>query len=142
MSTDEKANASIAKKDWKTELTDEEYYVCREAGTERAFTGVLLDEQRDGLYVCKCCEAPLFPSDTKFDVGCGWPSFYKQLDDGNVDYREDLSHGMRRVEIFCKQCGSHLGHVFPDGPAPTGQRYCVNSLSMTFKGEGDTQIKG
>ena len=142
MSTDEKANASIAKKDWKTELTDEEYYVCREAGTERPFTGVLLDEQRNGLYVCKCCEAPLFPSDTKFDAGCGWPSFYKQLDDGNVDYREDLSHGMRRVEIFCKQCGSHLGHVFPDGPAPTGQRYCVNSLSMTFKGEDDTQIKG
>ena len=100
MSTDEQANASVAKKDWKTELTDEEYYVCREGGTERPFTGVLLDEQRDGLYVCKCCEAPLFPSDTKFDAGCGWPSFYKQLDDGNVDYREDLSHGMRRVEIF------------------------------------------
>ncbi|GMM69327.1 peptide-methionine (R)-S-oxide reductase MsrB [Alteromonas sp. MTD1] len=127
---------------WRSSLSAEEFRVCREAGTERPFTGALLDENRDGVYVCKCCDAPLFPSDTKFDAGCGWPSFYKQLEDGNVDYREDLSHGMRRVEIFCKQCNSHLGHVFPDGPAPTGQRYCVNSVSMTFKGKDNVEIKG
>ena len=127
---------------WVNKLSDEEYRVCREAGTERPFTGVLLDETRSGRYLCKCCEAPLFPSDTKFDAGCGWPSFYKQLDDGNVDYREDLTHGMRRVEIFCKQCGSHLGHVFPDGPAPTGQRYCVNSVSMTFESDNREKIRG
>lgn len=127
---------------WINKLSDEEYRVCREAGTERPFTGVLLDETRNGRYLCKCCEAPLFPSDTKFDAGCGWPSFYKQLDDGNVDYREDLSHGMRRVEIFCKRCGSHLGHVFPDGPAPTGQRYCVNSVSMTFESDNREKIRG
>lgn len=127
---------------WRETLSEEEYRICREAGTERPFTGVLLDESRSGLYVCKCCEAPLFPSTTKFDAGCGWPSFYKQLDEGNVDYREDLSHGMRRVEIFCKQCGSHLGHVFPDGPEPTGQRYCVNSVSMTFEGDDASTVKG
>jgi peptide-methionine (R)-S-oxide reductase len=127
---------------WRESLSEEEYRICREAGTERPFTGVLLDENRSGLYVCKCCEAPLFPSTAKFDAGCGWPSFYKQLDEGNVDYREDLSHGMRRVEIFCKQCGSHLGHVFPDGPEPTGQRYCVNSISMTFKGDDASTVKG
>lgn len=127
---------------WRDTLSSEEYRVCREAGTERPFTGVLLDETRHGLYLCKCCEAPLFPSDTKFDAGCGWPSFYKQLEDGNVSYREDVSHGMHRVEIYCKQCGSHLGHVFPDGPAPTGQRYCVNSVSITFKGQGDIKVPG
>ena len=131
MSTDEKANASVAKKDWKTELTDEEYYVCREAGTERPFTGVLLDEQRDGLYVCKCCEAPLFPSDTKFDAHCGWPSFDEAIE-GAVSYKRDLSHGMVRTEILCSNCGGHLGHVFDDGPTETGKRYCVNSLSLDF----------
>lgn len=132
----------MAEQDWENKLTQEEYRVCRQAATERPFTGVLLNEERSGTYECKCCAAPLFSSDTKFDAGCGWPSFYQQLDDANVDYREDLSHGMHRVEILCKQCGSHLGHVFPDGPEPTGQRYCVNSLSLTFKGEDNTEVKG
>ncbi|MCU7554358.1 peptide-methionine (R)-S-oxide reductase MsrB [Alteromonas sp. ASW11-19] len=126
---------------WRDKLSEQEYQITREAGTERPFTGILLDEQRDGIYVCKCCGAPLFPSETKFDAGCGWPSFYKQSTDDNVGYREDDSHGMRRVEIFCKQCDAHLGHVFPDGPEPTGQRYCVNSVSMTFK-SGDDEVRG
>ncbi|MBD3584357.1 peptide-methionine (R)-S-oxide reductase MsrB [Salinimonas sp. HHU 13199] len=120
-----------------TELTDEEYKVIRQSGTERPFSGVLLDETRDGVYVCKSCGAPLFPSDTKFDAGCGWPSFYQQAEQDNVGYRDDSSHGMSRTEIYCKQCDAHLGHVFPDGPQPTGQRYCVNSISMNFKAEGD-----
>lgn len=127
---------------WRENLSDEEYRVTRQAGTERPFTGVLLDENRSGTYVCKCCGAPLFPSDTKFDAGCGWPSFFRQLDAENVGYKEDLSHGMRRVEIFCKSCDAHLGHVFPDGPEPTGQRYCVNSLSMTFKSDNDDLVPG
>ena len=129
-------------KDWHESLTDEEYRVCREAGTERPFTGVLLDEKRSGMYVCKCCGATLFSADAKFDAGCGWPSFYQQADSDNVGYREDDSLGMRRVEIYCKQCESHLGHVFPDGPQPTGQRYCVNSVSMTFKSEDNEIVKG
>ena len=132
----------MSQQEWKDKLSEDEYRVCRQAATERPFTGVLLDETREGLYVCKCCGAPLFSSDTKFDAGCGWPSFYQQLDDANVDYREDHTHGMHRVEILCKQCEAHLGHVFPDGPEPTGQRYCVNSLSHTFKGKDSSVVKG
>ncbi|WP_181898390.1 peptide-methionine (R)-S-oxide reductase MsrB [Alteromonas aestuariivivens] len=127
---------------WKSQLSDEEYRVCRQAGTERPFTGVLLDESRPGSYVCKCCGAELFTGQTKFDSGCGWPSFYAQSEQGNVGYRDDNSHGMRRTEIYCTQCQAHLGHVFPDGPNPTGQRYCVNSVSLTFCSEDNQQIKG
>ena len=123
---------------WRDKLTAEEYEVCREKGTERPFSGEYWDTKDAGVYNCRCCGEPLFLSDSKFDAGCGWPSFYKQLDDGNVDYREDLTHGMRRVEIFCKQCNSHLGHVFPDGPAPTGQLIAsALQAGQEFAGAGD-----
>ena len=129
------SNDTKTDNDWKKLLSDESFRVTRQSGTERPFTGKYWNFNEDGIYKCICCGESLFESDTKFDAGCGWPSFYKQLDDGNVDYREDLSHGMRRVEIFCKQCGSHLGHVFNDGPRPTNLRYCINSLSLKFKNE-------
>lgn len=127
---------------WKETLSDEAYRVTRQAGTERPFSGVLLDETRDGNYVCKCCGAILFSAETKFDTGCGWPSFYDQAKDSNVGFKQDNSHGMVRTEIFCKQCEAHLGHVFPDGPEPTGQRYCVNSLSMDFNSDTGDTVEG
>lgn len=132
----------MSEKNWLEQLSEDEYQVCRKAGTERPFSGVLLDETREGTYVCKCCQAPLFSSKTKFDTGCGWPSFFDQLAHNNVGYREDNSLGMRRVEIYCNQCDAHLGHVFPDGPLPSGQRYCVNSISLTFKGADNEEIRG
>ena len=116
---------------WKKELDELSYQVCRLGHTEPAFSGTLLHHQGEGVYLCKCCQTPLFHSDTKFDSGCGWPSFDAAID-GAVLYLEDLSHGMRRTEIRCKACDSHLGHVFPDGPTETGQRYCVNSVSVSF----------
>ncbi|MCW8108641.1 peptide-methionine (R)-S-oxide reductase MsrB [Alteromonas ponticola] len=127
---------------WKNKLSKDEYRICRLGGTEHPFTGVLLNEEREGEYVCKCCEATLFKSETKYDTGCGWPSFYDQAEAENVGFREDDSHGMHRVEIYCKRCDAHLGHVFPDGPQPTGQRYCVNSVSLSFNPAGEKQIKG
>lgn len=120
--------------EWRKQLTPEAYRVLREKGTERPFSGALLDENRPGVYVCAGCGEELFSAQTKFDAGCGWPSFYASLGE-QVEYHEDTTHGMQRIEIMCKQCGGHLGHVFPDGPAPTGQRYCVNSVALEFKAD-------
>ncbi|TKF67590.1 peptide-methionine (R)-S-oxide reductase MsrB [Vibrio sp. F13] len=117
---------------WRERLTDDEFSVCRERGTEAPYSGKLLHNHKTGVYSCTCCETPLFLSDNKYDSGCGWPSFDAPVNDEAVRYIEDLSHGMKRVEIRCTACDSHLGHVFPDGPKTTGERFCVNSVSLIF----------
>ncbi len=117
---------------WKAELTPEQYKILREKGTERAFTGEYYNHKEDGTYTCVGCGAVLFSSDQKFESGCGWPSFY-DADQGAVEFHDDFSHGMHRTEVTCATCGGHLGHVFEDGPDPTGQRYCINSLAMGFR---------
>ncbi|MGD8108965.1 peptide-methionine (R)-S-oxide reductase MsrB [Vibrio sp. TRT 17S01] len=117
---------------WREQLTDEEFRVCREQGTEAPFSGKLLHNKETGIYTCTCCSAPLFQSDNKYDSGCGWPSFDAPVNETCIKYLDDLSHGMKRVEIRCAACDSHLGHVFPDGPKTTGERFCVNSVSLIF----------
>ncbi len=118
---------------WRAQLSPTEYAVARQAGTERPFSGRYWDHHEAGIYTCVCCGTPLFASDTKFDSGCGWPSYFAPLDPAKVIERRDLSHGMERTEILCGVCDAHLGHVFPDGPPPTGLRYCINSASLRFE---------
>lgn len=119
---------------WRARLTPEQYAVCRQHGTEPAFTGKYWDEKAPGTYLCAGCGQALFESDTKFDSGSGWPSFTEPIPGANIEMEEDRSHGMRRIEVHCRSCGSHLGHVFPDGPPERGgQRFCVNSCSLSFE---------
>jgi peptide-methionine (R)-S-oxide reductase len=125
--------------EWRRQLTPEQYHVAREKGTERAFTGAYWNNKKDGIYRCIGCGEPLFDSNTKFDSGTGWPSFMRPMPGSAVETEEDRSFGMRRTEVHCRKCGSHLGHLFDDGPGPEGLRYCINSCSLNFEERaGDT----
>jgi peptide-methionine (R)-S-oxide reductase len=134
--SDESPAGKVVKSDdqWRAELTPEAYEVTRKAGTEPPFTGPHLDCKEDGTYSCACCGAELFASDAKFDSGTGWPSFFEVSNSDNVELRQDASHGMVRTEVVCSRCDAHLGHVFDDGPGPTGQRYCMNGHALDFSG--------
>ena len=126
-----------SEEEWRERLTSEQFRVVRKKGTERAFTGVYHDKKQEGTYYCVACGNPLFDSETKFNSGTGWPSFWAPIQEGRVETETDRSLGMLRTEVTCARCGAHLGHVFEDGPEPTGQRYCMNSISLHFEGEGE-----
>lgn len=121
--------------EWRAQLTEDAYRVTRQAGTERPFTGKYYRESPVGVYGCVCCGMPIFKSDAKFEAGCGWPSFWQPLEGARLEEITDTSHGMVRIEVRCGRCDAHLGHVFPDGPPPTGLRYCINSVALTFLGD-------
>ena len=120
-------------KEWKDILSDDEYYITRQKGTEPAFSGKVFDISKEGIFKCRCCGSNLFDRTSKYESGCGWPSFFKGISNDAIRTEQDVSHGMTRTEIMCSTCDAHLGHVFDDGPEPTGQRYCVNSLSIQYE---------
>ena len=128
--------------EWRKQLTEEQYLITREKATERRFCGAFHDNHRDGTYNCVCCDLPLFSSKAKFDSGTGWPSFFQPVAKENIEEVTDNSHGMARTEILCARCDAHLGHVFPDGPKPTGMRFCMNSASLRFIKEADLKKEG
>ena len=128
--------------EWREQLSDEQFYVTRQAGTERAFSGPYWDSKSQGTYHCVCCDAPLFISDTKYESGTGWPSFWQPVSDTAVADRPDNTLFMRRTESVCANCGAHLGHVFPDGPPPTGQRYCMNGTALVLKDTDGNEVDG
>lgn len=131
----ENSHLPKSEKEWQEKLTPDQFAVLRDKATERAFTGKYWNSKENGVYVCAGCGQELFSSETKFDSGCGWPSFFDALESGKVRTEEDLSHNMHRTEVLCGRCGGHLGHLFEDGPPPTGQRYCINSLSLDFRAQ-------
>lgn len=136
MSQQNQDRVELTDAEWQARLTPEQYHVMRQKGTERAFTGKYWDTKTAGEYVCVGCGQPLFTSGEKFDSGCGWPSF-SSAPEGRIEERTDTSHGMRRVEVVCSRCGGHLGHVFPDGPGPTGLRYCINGCALALDAQRD-----